>query len=237
MATKDDTQKYSVPQPSKRDLAHGVARAALGAIPVGGAAAVEIFSAVFTPPLVQRRDKWMEQVGEGLHKLEKLAPRTLEALTNNDDFIDVVSQATMAAVRTTRKEKLDSLRNAVSNSLDRDAPEFSIQQMFISFIDSLTEWHLVILKWLGEGVIVHHSPDSVEEAFDNSLKCFFPELSDKKYFYMQVIFDLSNRGLIPNQPIKGKAGHEYHEYGKATELGEQFIRFISNPNFDEIRDA
>ena len=108
------TDDYSLPEPTKGDAA--IARAGLGAIPVGGAAAIELLNAIVTPPLERRRQEWMERIGNALKRLEEEKGIILEKLQNNDAFVDIALQASQTALRTSQEEKLDALKNAVLNS-------------------------------------------------------------------------------------------------------------------------
>jgi len=49
-------------KPELADHAHMLIKAAISAIPVYGGPAAEIFSAIITPPLSKRRDKWIVEI-------------------------------------------------------------------------------------------------------------------------------------------------------------------------------
>jgi hypothetical protein len=72
--------KYKSPKATKGDAGHAIVRAGLGAIPVAGSAATELFNAIVVPPLERRRSAWMEQVGEALRRLEEQRGIRLEDL-------------------------------------------------------------------------------------------------------------------------------------------------------------
>lgn len=60
--------------------------------------------------------------------------------------VSIVLQATQIALRTHQTEKRMALRNAVMNAALPQAPEEGLQQMFLHFIDTFTEWHLRLLS-------------------------------------------------------------------------------------------
>ncbi len=219
--------KLTPPTTTTADVAHTAARAAIGSIPVVGAAATELFNTIVTPPLEQRRRKWMADVGERLQRLEDSQIVATASLQHNASFIDTIVQASLAAIRTSSERKLEALRNAVINAALINSPDASEQQMFIAFIDSLSEWHLRILSFFSEkAVVVHYSDkDEAEEALTKTVEGFFPELGGKKYFYMQILRDLAAKGLIPDQPTSVSGSHEY---GRTTEFGEQFLKYITD---------
>ena len=139
-----------IPKRSKDDVAHAIAKAALSAVPVAGGPAVELFQLIVQPPLERRREEWMRQVADKLRELEARG-LDLDRLQHNDQFISTVMQASQAALRTHKAEKLAALRNAVINVAKGQAPEETVQHLLLSFVDQLSEMHLRILK-------VFHAP-------------------------------------------------------------------------------
>lgn len=79
MKTTDKTNKIT-----GMDVAHSLAKGGLGAIPVVGSLAAEIFGLVVTPPLEKRRAEWMNEIAEKLKELEDAKVINLEELQNNE---------------------------------------------------------------------------------------------------------------------------------------------------------
>ena len=105
----------------------------------------------------------------------------LEDLQSKDVFIDTVMHASLAALRNSQQEKIEALRNAVLNAALPNPPEESLQQIFLSLIDTFTVWHLRILhlfdnpsRWFSENgrQIPQPSPGSLSAV----LIAAFPEL-------------------------------------------------------------
>jgi hypothetical protein len=146
--SKKENRAYRLKQGSG-DVAHTIARVGLSMIPVVGGAGKEIFAAIVTPPLVKRRDEWIESIAEGLKKQEeKIKGFELDNLSKNEAFITTVTYATMIAIRNHEKEKIAALRNAVLNAALPSAPEGDLQPLYLSIVDFLTPWHMKILKFL-----------------------------------------------------------------------------------------
>ena len=59
-------------------------------------------------------------------------------------------QASQAAIRNHQSEKREALRNAVLNAALPNAPEESIQQLFINQVDTFTVWHIRLLDLFKE---------------------------------------------------------------------------------------
>lgn len=224
-------QKYQSPEPGKGDAAHAVVRAGLSAIPMLGGAAIELFSAIVTPPLERRRSEWMEEVGEALRKLEQERGIKLEDLQNNSAFIDTIMHASQAVLRNSQEEKRHALRNAVLNAALPNPLEEAIQQMFIDLIDSFTEWHLRFLK-------LFHAPSLWFETHESRprglslasvLEAAFPELRGRRSFYDQIWRDLYTRGLVTTESLHGMMTSHGLAQARTTEMGEQFLQFIEEP--------
>jgi hypothetical protein len=135
------------PQAGPADDALAFGRAALSMVPLVGSPAVELLGLIVKPSLERRRDEWLTGIGERLRSLEEAKRLTLNDLQNDETFVDVATQATQAALRTSQSEKRRALRNAVLNSALRNAPEAVVQQLFVSLIDAFTEWHLKMLAF------------------------------------------------------------------------------------------
>lgn len=139
---------------SRGDIAHAFVRSALGAIPVGGSAAVELFNAIITPPLEKRRREWMASVGDALTDLQsKVGSVDVGRLAEDDEFVSLLASATQLAIKTHRKEKLDALRNAVLNSACGHRPSEDVQATFLALIDRFTPLHLRLLQIFFEGFV------------------------------------------------------------------------------------
>ncbi|MFZ2448787.1 MAG: hypothetical protein WAW37_20685 [Syntrophobacteraceae bacterium] len=142
-----DAEKFVTPKSSVGDKAHAITKAGLSTIPIIGGPAAELFAMVIMPPLQKRQVEWMESVAEGLRRLETEKGINLEELQHNDTFIDIVMQASSAALRSSQKEKKEALRNAVLNSALGISVDESLQHLFLNLIDSFNQFHLLILKF------------------------------------------------------------------------------------------
>ena len=217
------------------DIAYGIVKAGISGIPVIGGPATEIFSLIIVPPLSKRRDKWIEEIAEGLKKLEENVDEfKIERLAENDSFITAVTYATQVAIRNHQKEKLEALRNAVLNSALASSPEEDLQLMFLEFVDSLTTLQLKILKFLdnprewgsSHGITYPNwSMGGVNVALEHA----FPELKGKRQFYDIYVKDLFSRGLTSTDSLHITVSAEGIFASRTTEIGKQFILFVTSP--------
>lgn len=227
------------PKLNKSDIAHKIVKAGLSAIPLAGGPAAELFNAIISPPLAKRRDKWIESIAEGLKELEeKIDGFKIESLQNNEMFITTVMHATQVAIRNHQKEKLEALRNAVLNSTSPNAPEEDLQLMFLNWVDELTPWYLRILKFFenpiewGKGHGITY-PDLEFGSPAHALTHAFPELRGQDNFYAQIIKDLYSRGLMSIESLSVTMTKQGIFASRVTEIGKQFIQFITSPIKDE----
>ena len=128
------------------EKAHKVARATISAVPVMGGALVEAFNSLIEPPMARRRTEWMVQVTEAINELYEKGFVTEQDLQSNDKFFTTLVHASNVAIKNHEQEKLSALRNAVLNSALPEAPDDTLQQLFLNLIDSYTSWHIAILK-------------------------------------------------------------------------------------------
>jgi hypothetical protein len=107
-----------------------------------------------------------------------------EELRENDGFITTVFEASQIASRNHEKEKLDALRNAVVNSGLPTAPVDPLKQMFLTWVDRFTVWHLRILAvldnpkdWFAKhGKYFQHTMGTTDKILIEAL----PELAKQK---------------------------------------------------------
>jgi hypothetical protein len=224
---------YDPPQSSKSDIVYAVARAGLASIPLAGAAAVELLQILLVPPLEQRRNAWMNEVGHALRDLEAQRGIKLEDLQANDVFLDSALQASQIALRNSQEEKRTALRNAVVNAALPQPPDQSLQQMFFSFIDVFTIWHLKILKlfdnpqaWAQANN--HRFPDLYMGGLNAILTSAFPDL--ERSFYDQIWRDLYLRGLVNTESLHAMMTAQGLFAKRTSDIGSQFLGFIESPN-------
>jgi hypothetical protein len=222
------------PKEDYGDHLHTLARAGVSLIPLVGGAAVELFNTIIAPPILRRRNEWMEEIAEALQKLAAEKKITLDTLKDDPAFIDSVLQATQAAIRSHQQTKRDALRNAVLNSALPGSPDSSTQLMFISFIDRFTEWHIRILslfidppRWATKHDV--GLPEISVGGLSHILLHAFPELSGREPFYWQIWTDLNGSGLLNTPSMGGTMTWNGLVAKRTTEFGDQFLRFISEP--------
>jgi hypothetical protein len=167
----------------------------------------------------------MEQVGEKLLSLEQRG-LNLGDLQSNEQFITTVMQASTAALRTHKAEKLDALRNAVINIAIGHGPEDTIQHLLLSFVDEFSEMHLRVIAFansprppagISAGGLAHVLEDNI------------PALRGQRELFDQLWKDLYIRGLINTESLHVMMTGNGLGQSRTTELGKSLLRFISEP--------
>lgn len=220
------TKKYSPPTRSIGDVAHATGKAALSAVPFVGGPAVELFSQVIQPPLEKRRSEWMEMVGEALEELEK-GSIGIDELQGNEEFISAVMHASQIALRTHQSEKLDALKNAVINVATREAPDETLQHMFINLVDTFTPWHVRILKLFQYPPALPHITAG---GLSMVLEAGYPELRGQRVFYDLIWRELFQHSLVTTEGLHVTMSATGLAQKRTSEFGDQFIQFITRNN-------
>ena len=228
-------RSYDAPEPTPTvgDAVQRVARAAVSIIPGVGGAVSQLLEVVFGTPLARRQQEWREAVAETLHRLEEERGIRPEDLSENEAFIDATLQATQIAMRISQQERLNALRAAIFNAALPNAPDQSIQQMFLAHIDALTVWHLRVLDlfndpptWFnrnGRAVPHHVSASSLGQTLEEA----YPELRGHRAFYEVVWADLHVRGLVNTQTLPGNMSPQGALESRTTGMGRSFLAFIA----------
>jgi hypothetical protein len=222
-------------EPEAGDVAHTITEALISAVPYVGGPAAELFSFLIVPPLQRRRDEWLKSIADGLRELqEKVEGFNMDNLQDNQMFVTTVMHASQAAIRNHQKEKLEALRNAVLNAALPNPPEEDLQLMFLDFIDTLTPWHLRVLKFFDDprgwarahGIIYPIWPAGSQA---HVLEHAFPKLKGQRGFYDQMVKDLHSRGLFSVDSLHGLISADGMLAPRTTEMGKIFLRFITSP--------
>ena len=230
----NDKKKYDPPKSGGGDGALAVARAGLGAIPIAGSASIELLTTIVTPPLEKRRNKWMQEVGEALRQLEENMGVVLESLSENDQFIDIAIEATQIAIKTSVQEKREALKNAILNVALPNPPEESLQNLFLSLIDTLTVWHLKLLE------LFNDPPEYIQKhrlqsgnismgAMSHLVENVFPELKGRRDLYDLIWKDLYSRALVTTDGLHTMMTGSGIVTKRTTKIGILFLEFIKNP--------
>jgi len=214
------------------EKAHRLVRATLAVIPTVGGTLVEAFNALIEPPMSRRKTAWMIEVTEAINDLYSKGIVTEKDLQENEKFFTTLVHASTIAVRNHQSEKREALKNAVINSALPDAPDDTIQQLFLNVIDSCTSWHLALLqlfqgpeKWArGHN---HTFPSLLMGGLSHIIESAYP-LQGQESIYRLVWQELFRDGLVNTDSV-GAMSSSGLMAKRTTDLGDKFLAFISQP--------
>ncbi len=213
--------------PGAADSAHRIIRTALSAIPILGSSSAEIFNHLIIPPLLARRDEFIDDLAERLRAVEDRRPLTAEQFAKDSVFLDAVATAATIAVRTSQPAKREALLNAITNSAMSTELSSVQQQVFFALIDRYTELHLQLLDMFDDPDKWHskdgrHLDKSKARAFVWSV---FPDLGSE--LASSVWAELKRDGLVTTPEIDN--GPEGGVVRRTTPYGRAFLMYVKNP--------
>lgn len=220
-------------QDKGKNIVQSLVKGGLGTIPVIGSLAAEVFGLIVTPPLEKRRAEWMNEVAQKLKDLEIKQQINFEELQQNDQFIDVVLQATTYALKTSEKEKIEAFQNAIMNTAVGEAPNETISQIFLNQLDSFTIWHIVILKFIDDPKLWFQKanrtpPNFIAGSLSNVIFDAFPELKQQNDMVNIIWNDLRTAGLHSTGDLNTIMSGGGMLSGRTTSLGKKFLKYISD---------
>ena len=218
---------------TKKDILHSLVKGGIGTIPLIGSLATEIFGLIVTPPLEKRRAEWMNEIAEKLKQLEENKMIDFKELQNNEQFIDVVLQATTFALKTSEKEKIKAFQNAVLNTASGESPDQTISQIYLNQLDSFTTWHIKILKFIDSPRLWFQNanktpPNYMSGSISSVIKEAFPELKNQDELLDLIWNDLYTAGFHRTSEIKTMMTGDGILSERTTHFGKKFIEFITN---------
>lgn len=215
-----------------KDIAHSLLKGGIGTIPIIGSLAVEIFGLVVTPPLEKRRAEWMNDIAVKLKELVDKKVINFEELQGNEQFIDVILQATTFALKTSEKEKIKAFRNAILNTATGDSPDKTVSQIFLNQLDKFTVWHIKILNFIDnprEWFKKYNKipPSYMTGSIYSVLEEAFPELKSQSALVDIIWDDLKTAGFHKTGDLRTMMSGDGVLANRSTVFGSEFVAFIT----------
>lgn len=226
------------PESDIRSFGYEVARttidAATSLIPGGSYAAGKIVERFVAAPLQKRRDEWFERVGSGLRELEeRLEGFDPSKLDNNNDFVSAVFEATQAAMKTAKEEKLEALRSGVLNIAAGLQLSEVLRGSFFSYIDRFLPAHIRVLRLIAAP---SNSPEmclaaknTYAGAQTTVLRAALPESALDTPSLNRILSDLQREGLADTSGMNAIGTQQSLLSKRSTDAGDAFLEFISSP--------
>ena len=215
------------------DVAHSLLKGGLGIIPSIGSLATEIFGLIVTPPLEKRRAEWMNDVSKKLKELENNQKIDFNELARNEQFTDIVLQATTFALKTSEKKKIDCFRNALLNTAMGKSPDKTKSQIFLNQLDKFTVWHITLLdfidsprNWFSKNDKT--PPNYISGSIYSLIIQAFPDLKNQDELLDIIWDDLKLTGFHKSGSLKGMMSGDGVLSERTTTFGKEFLNFITD---------
>lgn len=219
------------------DTTYSILKGGIGSLPIIGSLAAEIFGLIVTPPLEVRRTDWMNELAQKIRLLEEKKSINIESLKDNEQFIDVVLQATSMALKTSEKLKIESFRNAVLNTAIGEVPDKTKSQIFLNQLDRFTIWHILILDFIDSPIHwfknrKKNPPNYLGGSIYALITEAFPELKNQDELLDVIWNDLKTAGFHNTGNIKTMMTGDGVLSEKTTSLGKEFLSFITTRHYE-----
>jgi hypothetical protein len=234
------------PQTSGVEYTLSSSKIALSLVPIIGSTASEILSSGVSAVLSKRRSDWEASVVEGFKELyetkEELIQAAQETEAKLEEIVSTLQATTKIAMQTESKVKHEALKNAFLNTVLPSSPDSAKRNIFLRYVEELSEWHIRILGILNIDsklpFMMHSSlgPYGLT-GFDRLMDVALPGHGLDRGVYKQIAIDLIQRGLIYDDlPIKVYKPSDppfkpevYARQSHLTPLGQDFLAFIVSP--------
>ncbi|KTD54810.1 hypothetical protein Lsai_2402 [Legionella sainthelensi] len=228
----------TIKEPPKEGLIDKTAKlikAGVDSLVPGGAIATELLSCLIKMPYQKRSEAWQQELTDAINKIQEKGV-DLEQLQNNEEFMDIILQSIPIGLKHYQEEKRRALKNAIIHSAQNNAPDFSLQQIFLNCIDTFTIWHIKILtlfnnpqKWFANNKNSLPGIGGIGSV-RGTLEKAFPELRNSKDLVDNIWTDLYIKGFVSSDKtllqttMTGQGSLEK----RTTQLGNQFISYIED---------
>ncbi|RUM27565.1 hypothetical protein EFQ99_05130 [Rhizobium vallis] len=225
------------PEEDARGIGYHVAQTALGAadvaLPGAGYALQQIVGHFVGEPLAKRREEWFRLVGAVIVQMqERFDDFDPANLSQNEEFISCVYEATDLAMKTHREFKREALKNAISNTALGFTLDEAVRGRFMSCINAFSEAHIRVLSVL-------HNPGAYEACVRAASNIYMGaqisvirgEITKEAVpdaVMTVIVSDLTREGFIDGGLNTMVSGGSLLA-ARTTDTGNAFLRFVTAP--------
>jgi hypothetical protein len=232
------TKKISdFPKDDDRSFAYHVAQTSLGAadmaLPGAGYALQQMVTHYIGEPLQKRREQWLEEVGRGLLDLqERFDGFDPSTLSDNEDFVSAVYEASHVAMKSAKERKRQALLNAVLNIAVGRTIEETLLSRFMGLLDVLSGSHIRVLSVLAAPdkypCCVEMAERMTMGAQERIIRAEITpeEISDGLF---EIVLNDLNREALTDGHLKMMGTSGIFLAKRTTAAGDHFLAFISSP--------
>jgi len=216
--------------PTKSDIAIGLVKAAVNAIPAVGGPLGSLMGDFIPTELDKRRDSLLLELEREFKRLEnKINTETLK----KPYFISLFLQSFRSAMAAEEKEKLDCYKAIIINSALIQEPNIDEMKIMLRITDNLTPLHIKLLKiFIDPPEYLEENPD-IKTRFGNiSMGGVSTLTSAALPNYSSDLTNIASKDLesmgLANG-LSGKVTMTVHGIlsSRITDFGKKYISFIS----------
>ena len=220
-----------------RQLAQTSAEMIANMVPVFGGTIAVALTVALNHKLNERRERWFSELAEAVEELrDRFEGFDPESLAENEAFVDAVVTATRIVDRTSQREKIQVLRNAVLNSALPAAPDQDIQQLYFTLIENLTPTHLRLLTlldnppgWFDVRPELHRPQFGMSSSRTELIKAAMPDLADEGPQMIERFYAALTDGGLVNGALHGMMTAQGVWQPVTTQFAARFLAFICDP--------
>ena len=208
-------------------IVKGIVKGAVSLVPVAGPIMTAVYDEVVSTSLQKRRAEWEKTIEQRLENLED--DRIVDKLVGNESFVSCLVQATREALSTHQKEKIETLANAVVNSIDSSL-EDDKKQIFLRWIERYSELHILVLAFFNDlakmliNAGIDISDPVLKLSLEEMIEIVYPNKKIDESLVVVIVNDFYSDGLIST---KGLNSTIVFNRGFTTNIAKEFIKFIT----------
>ncbi|MDX1954551.1 MAG: hypothetical protein SFU20_03405 [Chitinophagaceae bacterium] len=192
----------------------------------------ELLGWAIESPWDKRREDLLLYLYNRLRVLEEKQEVNLKELSKSDEFIDVLTQAVALSVRASQEEKINALRNTVINTATNLRGDHTKRLIFLTKIESFTEWHIILLRFLFNPQLYYHQigkemPNYVSINLYTIIEDAIPYFKNEEDLISVIWQDLYSARFITTSEEKAMLTAKGAFAKRTTLLGDEFLAFIS----------
>ena len=220
-----------------RQLAQTGAEMMVNMVPVFGGTIAVALTVALNHKLNERRERWFTELAEAVEELQgRFDGFDPDSLAENEAFVDAVVTATRIVDRTSQREKIEVLRNAVLNSALPAAPDQDVQQLYFALIDDLTPTHMRLLTllddppgWFDARPALHRPQFGMMSSRTALISAAMPDLADEGPQMIERFYAALTDGGLVNGALGGTMTGQGAWQPVTTEFAARFLAFIRDP--------
>jgi hypothetical protein len=211
------------------DFGESNLRALVDCIPFGGLLTNNI-NFLVKPSIEKRKEKWLNLIVDSINVLSDKIDN-INKMFQDETFVTFIINTTQSAMRTQQDEKIIMYKNVLINSYICKQIDLDKKMIFLNWLDNLTLTHMKVLSFMNKPSEFCDNPNgSTMYTIAEIMRMSFSDFNDNRQIYENVVKDLYYKGLINTDNISTHMTSSGAFATRTTDVGKEFITFVSNPN-------